>query len=254
MATPDSDRTRPSARDTMMVLVAVVLGVSFIGFALGVSDPAPTPAPVRALSSNNTAPEVTGEVPVAPAYAAMSTADVDEIRGSEPVEPDTLDVALAARAERRAYDGAPPVVPHPVQESAAAECLACHLEGTAIRGRVARPIPHLPYASCSQCHVVDGGSPPAAGWLEAEAAFGAENGFDGVRAPEGGPRAWPVAPPQIPHSTWMREACLSCHGPRGAQPMRSTHPERTSCTQCHAPSAELERAPFVMDAPFPGGG
>jgi hypothetical protein len=41
----------------------------------------------------------------------------------------------------------------------------------------------------------------------------------------------------------MREACASCHGPSGKRGLRSTHPVRASCQQCHARSAALDQRP-----------
>ena len=61
------------------------------------------------------------------------------------------------RALRRAYDGAPPVIPHPVRDGGAAECLACHATGFALAGRRASGVPHADFASCTQCHVVASG-------------------------------------------------------------------------------------------------
>lgn len=142
---------------------------------------------------------------------------------------------LAARAETRAYLGAPPTIPHPVSPRDASGCLGCHGgAGTVLDGRVATPIPHPAYQSCTQCHAPEGPRliPPSS--LEVS------NSFTGARSTLLGARAWPGAPPLIPHPTTMRESCISCHGPQGAPGIRTTHPERVSCTQCHAPSAALD--------------
>jgi cytochrome c-type protein NapB len=65
-----------------------------------------------------------------------------------------------------------------------------------------------------------------------------ENDFDGLDAPGAGPRASIVAPPQLPHRVFMRENCDSCHGVNGRDPIRSSHPWRESCSQCHASSSD----------------
>jgi cytochrome c-type protein NapB len=146
--------------------------------------------------------------------------------------------AIADRAARRAYDGAPPTIPHAVDQSAQPDCLACHGRGARIGDRVAAKISHAPYQSCTQCHVVASdprgmaGAPPPA-----------ENRFVGLTSPTGGDRALATAPPQIPHPTLMRSECGSCHGVGGRNGIRSTHPYRQSCTQCHAPSAALDQRP-----------
>ncbi len=174
-----------------------------------------------------------------------------DLTGSRPrSEPGTVAPSLAqkraaleARASRRAYDGAPPVIPHPVDSIDASSCLSCHEHGLAIGSVLAPAIPHAAYASCTQCH-----APPAADFLRSVPLPAST--FVGRSAPVAGPRASAVAPPVIPHATHMRENCLACHGPSGHAALRSTHPERQSCTQCHAPSAEYNQV--LVGAGFPG--
>ncbi len=142
---------------------------------------------------------------------------------------------LEARLQRRAFDGAPPVVPHPIDQMSAASCIACHRASRYIgKGVWTPPMSHPYYANCTQCHA-EMHSTESVPWIEAG------NTFHGRANPGLGSRAWDGAPPTIPHTTWMRENCLSCHGPRGANPIRTSHPWRVSCTQCHAPSAELDQ-------------
>lgn len=157
-------------------------------------------------------------------------------------------LALQERAGRRAYDGAPPVVPHPVAQDSAASCLACHESGMVVKDKVASKISHPPYTSCTQCHV------PAVGTripLTEVALLDpiAENSFVGIEAPLKGSRAWPLAPPTVPHSTLMRSDCLSCHGPQGLFGLRTPHPDRRSCTQCHVPGAEMDQRLFIPSSP-----
>ena len=61
--------------------------------------------------------------------------------------------AIARRAERRAYDGAPPTVPHPVAQRDGPACLTCHGEGMRVATQVAPAICHTTHANCLQCHV-----------------------------------------------------------------------------------------------------
>ena len=140
---------------------------------------------------------------------------------------------LADRSTRRAYDGAPPVVPHAVRSSGAFECLACHARGAVIAGRVAPRMSHERHDNCTQCHAppsaVPGSPPPPL----------AESEFVGLPPAASGTRAWDGAPPTIPHTAQMRAVCTSCHGVAGSLGMRSTHPWRQSCTQCHAPMSAL---------------
>lgn len=141
-----------------------------------------------------------------------------------------------ARAERRAYEGAPPVIAHPPFGSS---CGACHTEsGLYVEGvGWAPPMPHgktpgLSAASnCRQCHV-----------FRMTSGLFRENSFDGgPRISPRGDRATPGAPPTIPHRIFFREDCGACHaGPAAREEIRCSHPERLRCTQCHVPSETSE--------------
>ncbi len=152
-------------------------------------------------------------------------------------------VALTERAARRAFDGAPPVVPHPIAQDSSAACLACHGPGLAIKDKIASKISHAQYSSCTQCHVPSGGTGLPASETALLAPLAA-NQFTSVTPPLKGSRAWPLAPPTIPHSTLMRSDCLSCHGPGGLFGLRTPHPDRQSCVQCHVPDAGLDQHVF----------
>lgn len=144
--------------------------------------------------------------------------------------------ALTVRDQRRAYEGAPPTIPHAVDQLAVPACLLCHDTGRTLAGKLAPPMSHTIHASCLQCHVVDADPRPGA----AAVAIAASS-FDGLRRRGGGGRAWTGAPPVVPHPTLMRERCASCHGPRGRQGLRTPHPGQQSCPQCHAPSAAYDQ-------------
>jgi cytochrome c-type protein NapB len=101
--------------------------------------------------------------------------------------------AVQRRAGRRAFDGAPPVVPHPVDATSSANCRVCHAEGLVVRDVVAPRMSHPEMGNCTQCHVPsDGGVPSVAPeWRLALAA----NDFVGKASVGRGSRAWPGAPP-----------------------------------------------------------
>lgn len=161
---------------------------------------------------------------------------VDPVEIAKPDE-SQKEESLRTRAERRAFNGAPPIISHAVENTSDAACYACHGKGMTIGDRVANQMSHGFLANCTQCH-----APPPAKPLE-RWVTPVDNKFDGIAAPIAGERAFPGAPPTIPHSTWMRENCLSCHGSEaGWAGLQSTHPWRTSCQQCHAPSAILNQA------------
>jgi hypothetical protein len=140
------------------------------------------------------------------------------------------------RAERRLYDGAPPVIPH---ESFGASCSSCHdADGISVDEVGFAPAsPHddtdeaSATARCRQCHVfvVDDG-------------LFVRNGFDGLRQDlRLGSRLYDGAPPTIPHKILMRENCAACHvGPGARVEITTTHPERTRCRQCHVPVTTRE--------------
>lgn len=135
-------------------------------------------------------------------------------------------------ATTRSYFGAPPPVPHTIQSDRASEwCLGCHAKENRVRLRhkAIAPTPHAEYSQCMQCHVKrnDGITP----WKE--------NTFVGLDFPGKGSRAHEFAPPTVPHKTFMRENCSSCHGPKGEHAIRTPHPYRSQCQQCHV--AELSQ-------------
>ncbi len=136
-----------------------------------------------------------------------------------------------SRATLRAYDGAPPVIPHRVVGGAA--CRSCHdQKGRTIAGfGVAPPSPHektsgMAAARCEQCHVA----------AEVQDEFVASQfqtrWWSGTRK---GSRLYPAAPPVAPHRLFMHEDCGACHaGPAAPPEIRTTHPDRGRCLQCHA--------------------
>lgn len=130
----------------------------------------------------------------------------------------------AYRRVQRAYDGAPPVVPHAVRALQRQECLTCHAEGMDLgKDGLAPRTPHPEQTQCLQCHVES----------IARGEGLAVNTFVGLQEPERGTRAFKGAPPTVPHDLTTRHNCLGCHGDRGGTPIRTPHPDRVNCRQCH---------------------
>jgi nitrate reductase (cytochrome), electron transfer subunit len=149
------------------------------------------------------------------------------------------------RATRRAYNGAPPIIPHAIENTSDAACYACHSNGMKMAGLKASVMSHSFLANCTQCHA----PPPPTPFANVDVSV--DSSFVGLPAPKSGKRAFAGAPPAIPHSQWMRENCNACHGgPNGWAGMESTHPWRTNCSQCHAPSAVLDQAISVAEVPM----
>ncbi|QDT11969.1 diheme cytochrome c precursor [Planctomycetes bacterium K23_9] len=149
------------------------------------------------------------------------------------------------RASRRAFNGAPPVIAHPVENTTDAACYACHGNGVKMAGLKASVMSHEFLGNCVQCHAPMAPTP----FRSLDATV--QTSFVGLPAPKQGKRAYQGAPPTIPHSQWMRQNCSACHGgPNGWAGMQSTHPWRTNCTQCHAPSASLDQMPDADSVPM----
>jgi nitrate reductase (cytochrome), electron transfer subunit len=152
----------------------------------------------------------------------------------------------------RAYPGAPPRVPHGLteEEFRTSRCNVCHLRGGFVArfGTYAPVAPHAEFGSCLQCHAVADtlvGLPlPRVGstdscsqcHVDPDAAppmFVAHN-WVSTAWPGLGRRAMPEAPPSIPHGAQLRSSCLACHsGPGAVREIRTDHPERANCLQCH---------------------
>ena len=240
-----------TANRAIHLFLVAVIGIAFVGFFVGIRQGTPVsepPEPERADRPRD--PEAipaTSYVDFdrrthgpnrdwSSVLGDLEQPDVDFFAMPQRTEAERRAV-LAARAERRAYKGAPPTVPHPVDQMSAASCMACHGEGLQIGEVRASRMSHDFMTNCTQCHV-EQQSPDLRSYTLAD------NHFQPLEEPLGGERAWHGAPPTIPHSTFMREDCLACHGPQGSEPIRTTHPWQTNCMQCHAPSAALDQAVY----------
>lgn len=131
--------------------------------------------------------------------------------------------------KNRAFHGAPPSIPHEVEDDinmGNSSCLKCHQNGGYVEKYKAYTpvVPHPEMINCRQCHVPQ----------HTQTLF-KETNFDKVDAPEVGiNNALTGSPPIIPHQIQMHENCLSCHaGPSAPKEIRVSHPERINCRQCH---------------------
>jgi cytochrome c-type protein NapB len=175
----------------------------------------------------------------------------------------------------RAYPGAPPRVPHglTVEEFREQSCNVCHERGgwVARFGTYAPVSPHPEASACLQCHLmrdelvgrprpesedavvcvqchVDPDARPAT-FADVDWPASAWPSID-LPGPEGGPTL-------IPHSVEARADCLACHsGPAAVVGLRTDHPERVNCRQCHVPAAPDPGPwpPAGTGAPGGGGG
>lgn len=153
--------------------------------------------------------------------------------------------SLAVRATRRAFDGAPPVIPH---RPLGITCTNCHTD----TGTLAPPIgvapanPHLntpneaAFQNCRQCHV-----------FSVTEELLVENDFAGLNQQENlGERLFPGAPPVMPHRLFMHENCNACHSGIAARAeILCDHADRLNCQQCHVQRTEAEsQTPYLSAA------
>jgi cytochrome c-type protein NapB len=182
---------------------------------------------------------------------------------------------LAITRTLRAYPGAPPRVPHGLtaDEFRDNTCNVCHERGGyAARFSSYAPVtPHPEYRACLQCHAVEDAVVGVVVRDRSADDVCLQCHVPGAATPpfvplDWRPAAWPAtsqralegSPPLIPHDFHMRTNCVACHiGPGGVQEVRTTHPERSNCRQCHVPAApeagEFSR-PGVAGDGGPGGG
>lgn len=235
-----NDSPKKGASLALLAVIAVAVTGYFVGLHQTRSTSnAPIPdrwrtTPHRPETSE--VPEVVdySKLPLEGARWASSLASLPHAKGEVPTTPAStkrIFEAIRARTRNRAFAGAPPSIPHPIATLGEQVCLACHQQPLQIGDRVTPMMSHPLYVNCTQCHVED--ISPSLSQSEFASLFG---GLSETR----GDRAFRGAPPTIPHTLWMRQSCASCHGPTGPEPLRTTHPERHNCTQCHVAPGRQE--------------
>jgi nitrate reductase (cytochrome), electron transfer subunit len=160
----------------------------------------------------------------------------------------------------RAYPGAPPRVPHGLtpEEALGERCNNCHERGgySPRFGAYVPVTPHPELRSCLQCHPTDAAVVGLALPDRRVDATCRQCHAPGARA-DGAPRldwqaaGWPAVggrradgtPPEIPHDLLLRGDCVACHaGPAAVAELRTSHPERANCRQCHLVPFDLARS------------
>ena len=240
----------PTPQRSLSLFGAGIIGVSLFGFLVGIVGGNRMQSPQPPDNGKTTAH---GDVPDALSYRQIPnasvgpnadwTSDLERLRQQRPSRLDpvesTLEMKLAAiedRSHTRAFDGAPPVIPHRIDQRTADSCLVCHGDGMKLGDRIATKMSHAHFTNCTQCHVETVSSGPFAD----ASTNPVENSFTGLYRAGPGDRAYASAPPTIPHTTFLREDCMSCHGTITRPGLRTTHPWLTNCTQCHVASADLD--------------
>ena len=225
----DADKTADSSHDLVESIHTMTPPTDESGAVLAAAY-----ADMQSVTRNRAAQLRTSLVDLKPTFDPMAEVVINAGQ---------LNEALARRQINRAFNGAPPTVPHPVDQMSTTACIVCHGEGIATATFRISKMSHQFLENCTQCHVEN--SP-----THLPATLFRESDFVGLPAPTGGPRAFEGAPPMIPHSTWMRVECTSCHGYAGLQGIRTTHPWRHNCQQCHAPSSTLDQVQLNSEPQF----
>lgn len=240
------DTEKPPTRRTLVV--SAVIAAAFIGFFVGTRPSRPSASAIAAAPSadDSAAPLARSNEELASNPWSSELLRWSPARGDDRPPVTTRDraayeAALQKRRAGRAFEGAPPTIPHPAGQGSAKECRVCHDLGARIGNLYAPPMSHPPYAMCTQCHVAASQGVPVDETLSAAAQV--ESNFEGVRSAVAPLLMMPGAPPQIPHPSFMRESCNSCHGPAGTPGLQTSHPERVNCVQCHAPAALVDQQP-----------
>ena len=253
----------------MLAVIFLMIGMlSVSGFFMGMlqTEKQETQRFGTATSVQHTEESV-ADVPTAPRYGEIAVAEwlanrdwkftINDLpRAAAPGQlPVASEAERKAAVERRdslrAYDGAPPVIPHGIDTFSSASCLSCHGKdgNLVISGKRPSEISHPWVTNCTSCHVPTDGlrqiTEPAA------VRLAVENTFVGKRSAGPGPRAYGTAPPTTPHPVWMRQNCMACHGPGREQAIRTSHPERQNCLQCHAPNAVFDNRESYPTNPRP---
>ena len=243
---------RPQGVPTRLFLIAsAVVAIAAIVVAFGdvAAKRAAEPAEIRPALFTPGDPPIRGEADVFRTHAGVLAIDPgSETRRS--AHPRTL----ATWRNLRAYPGAPPRIPHGLtpDEFQNGGCNTCHERGGYSQrfGAYVPITPHPEMGACLQCHVGDGElmaialpstdpsarcrqchTPEAGRWTESTVDWRPLAWAGIARRAAGGP------PPPIPHTLEFRGNCLSCHSaPAAVAEIRTDHPERADCKQCHLPS------------------
>lgn len=228
----DSDSKRLARIGIASVLLAVT---AFVGGRLLAGSATPEPAPPPAAEAAPPIPSEAGTFLRSPSTAMFSQA------AGTPQDGIPQGRSLSTFYSRREFPGAPPVIPHKLLSSrswGAGACLGCHRNGgyTPAFQAMAPVTPHPDWLSCVSCHVPQ---QDGAGQFRPTA-------FVPPSPPKLQGASLPGSPPPIPHDLQMRSNCLACHaGPAAVREVRTDHPERGNCRQCHvqnvAPVAAFER-------------
>lgn len=258
--------TRIQGERWIAIVSVATIGLALVGFLVGIGQATNSKRFQSIVHENN---DVANSISATPSYGEIDSirhganrdgrSDLRSLQSNTPTlfdlvdrTPEMKNEALQDRLRTRAFDGAPPVIPHWVDQQTTESCLVCHLAGTKLGERIATKMCHVLISNCTQCHVEQVSTRSFSTLALADGASRAAsistpgnvvNAFVGVVRAGGGNRAMAGAPPTIPHSLHMRTECMSCHGLVARPGIRTTHPWLQNCLQCHATDVEIDLRP-----------
>lgn len=259
--------TQPSGHSELLMRVTLIVSTivavaAFIVVATQPRSAAPPPQPPDTSGYvMTTDASIASEAPVFRTHPAMFAIAPASSR-ERPAHPRTL----ATYRTLREYPGAPPRIPHgfTADEFRTGACKTCHERGgySPRFGAYVPVTPHPEMTACLQCHVgndaVTGVSLPS---FDPNQRCRQCHTFDGSRGATPGldwrTSGWPTLakrtadslPPVIPHDLDFRGNCLACHsGPAAVAELRTAHPDRTNCRQCHVLPTDVP-ATYVRPSP-----
>ena len=216
----------PEQQPKQMAVWKILLTVGIMAIAIYIIGESLRPTKQTQHTASNVLDRVKDQ---APAQSEQGQMLKTSLSPTMQAQPGVNARALKTYYARRAYNGAPPVIPHAVDPEIARtmNCNVCHANGgyTPKFNAYAPVTPHPQYANCMQCHVES----------TTQTTFVATN-WQSAASPALHRPALPGSPPPIPHTLQLRENCLACHtGPSAVAEVRTSHPERVNCRQCHVP-------------------
>ena len=257
MDSHDIEKYFASHKSILGVLLVIVSIVSISGYFMGMRQGKDKGSASAQWLSTEKAVHDSGHYPVAPKYKDIpetvwkenhdwvntlnNLPRQESDRSERPKMTDEeVKKVLATRFERRAYDGAPPMIPHAINLREVDSCVACHSQDSdvLIAGKRVPAMSHPYMASCTQCHAQEEGLKFAKN--SGTVGLKVESSFEGNPHIGVGTRAYVGAPPTMPHRVWMRQNCMSCHGPDMPNAITTSHPQRANCLQCHAEDSNYD--------------